>query len=211
MEHFFKSGTNASAPPLLLLHGTGGDEHSLIDLATALSPDSAILSLRGPHSEQGANRFFRRFAEGQFDLEDLEIQTDLLLATVKELSLKHGLVSDDLVVIGYSNGANIAAHAMLERENSFQTGILFHAMSLGKHEASFDLTNKNVWLSAGVNDPIVPKSESDALIKAFGNRGSVVETLWTTTGHQLTYDEVLAAKQWLQQKLAANGESHDSL
>lgn len=196
MEHYFKAGIT-TAPPLLLLHGTGGDEHSLLKVAEELSPNSTILSLRGTVSEQGANRFFKRFAEGQFDLENLELKTDELLATVKELSKKYTVPFDQWVLVGYSNGANIAGHILLERENSFKRGLLFHAMSLGKHDATFDLSARSIWLSAGVNDPIVPKLASETLMDTFIQRGGKVDIVWTNAGHQLTYTELEQAKEWL--------------
>lgn len=199
MEHYFKAGLK-TAPPLLLLHGTGGDEHSLLKIAEELSPNSTILSLRGTVSEQGANRFFKRFAEGQFDLENLELKTDELLAKVKELSNKYQISFDQWVLVGYSNGANIAGHLLLERENSFKRGVLFHAMSLGKHEATFDLSTSSIWLSAGINDPIVPKSASETLRDSFLQRDGNVDMVWTNAGHQLTYPELEKAKEWFKKE-----------
>lgn len=198
MEHHFQLGTDTTAPPLLLLHGTGGDEHSLLEIAKLLSPTSTTLALRGEVSENGANRFFRRFHEGAFDLEDVERQADRLLETVMNLSQQYGIPFHDWVVVGYSNGANIGAHLLLERANNFQKAILFHGMSLGKHTQAFDLSQLNIWLSAGTNDPIVPKSEVDALRSAFTSRHASVHELWTNHGHQLTYEEVTDAKLWLQ-------------
>ena len=199
MEYIYQEGLQ-TAPPLLLLHGTGGDEHSLIDLANALSPDSTVLSLRGRVSEAGANRFFRRFAEGQFDLVDLEVQTDYLLAFLIEFSDIHNIALYDWVVVGYSNGANIGAHLLLERMESPNRGIFFHGMSLGKHEADFDLAKKSVWFSAGINDPIVPQEATKALVDAFQMRHGQTDVLWTKQGHQLTYEEVASAKEWLATK-----------
>lgn len=201
MEHYFKAGLT-TASPLLLLHGTGGDEHSLLKIAETLSPHSTILSLRGTVSEQGANRFFRRFAEGQFDLENLELKTDELIATVKELSTHYDIPIDQWVLVGYSNGANIAGHVLLEREEQFHSGILFHAMSLGKHEATFNLGSKKIWLSAGTNDPIVPKSASETLKNTFQQRGGAVDMVWTNAGHQLTYEELDQAKNWLEKNFS---------
>ena len=63
---------------LLLLHGTGGDENDLIPLGRELDPAAALLSPRGKVLENGHPRFFRRLAEGVFDLEDLKRRTDEL-------------------------------------------------------------------------------------------------------------------------------------
>src|SRR5207248_1439843 len=55
---------------LLLLHGTGGNERDLIPLGRELDPNASLLSPRGKILENGMPRFFRRLAEGVFDLED---------------------------------------------------------------------------------------------------------------------------------------------
>jgi len=74
----FEPGTDTSAPPLLLLHGTGGNEDDLLPLGRQLAPGSALLSPRGDVSENGMPRFFKRFAEGVFDLEDVARRTHAL-------------------------------------------------------------------------------------------------------------------------------------
>ena len=56
----------------MLLHGTGGDENDLISLGPILGPGWALLAPRGNVKEGSANRYFRRLAEGVFDVEDLK-------------------------------------------------------------------------------------------------------------------------------------------
>ena len=107
--HRFEPGTDASARPLLLLHGTGGDEHDLIPLARQLSPGSTILSPRGDVLENGHPRFFRRFAEGVFDLPDVERRTRALADFIHAAAQQYGFDLSRLMALGFSNGANIAA------------------------------------------------------------------------------------------------------
>src|SRR5438093_7919482 len=71
--HEFVPGS--SNRTLLLLHGTGGNERDLISLGRELDPNAALLSPRGKVLENGMPRFFRRLAEGVFDLEDLQKRT----------------------------------------------------------------------------------------------------------------------------------------
>ncbi len=40
--HRFEPATRLEAPPILLLHGTGGDENDLLPLGRAVSPGSAF-------------------------------------------------------------------------------------------------------------------------------------------------------------------------
>jgi len=109
----FHAGT--SGRTVLALHGTGGNERDLVPLARTLFPTAAILSPRGRVSERGANRFFKRFAEGVFDLEDLRLQTDALADFVASAAREYGFATGDVWALGFSNGANIAASLLLQR------------------------------------------------------------------------------------------------
>src|SRR6201981_1173811 len=125
--HEFVPGT--SNRTLLLLHGTGGNERDLIALGRELDPNAALLSPRGKVLENGMPRFFRRLAEGVFDLEDLEHRTNELADFVAAAAQHYGFPSDNLVAVGYSNGANIAAGMLLLRPEALPTAILFRAPS----------------------------------------------------------------------------------
>ena len=196
MIYTIKKG-NPQLAPLLLLHGTGGDENSLLELGRLLAPEATLISLRGTINEGGANRFFKRYGEGQFDLDDLEKQTDLLLTTLTNISEQEQVDLKELVIVGYSNGANIGAHLLLERESPYRRGIFFHGMSLGRHLKHHDLALTKIWFSKGKSDPIVSEAAALALVTAFEKRQAEVTTFWLPSGHQLVYAEVEAAKAWL--------------
>ncbi len=124
--HQFLPGT--SDRTLLVLHGTGGDEEQLIPLGRELDPAAAILSPRGNVLENGNARFFRRLAEGVFDLEDLKAQTDALAAFVRAAASHYQFDLEKLVAVGYSNGANIAASILLRRPGLLSAAMLLRAM-----------------------------------------------------------------------------------
>jgi phospholipase/carboxylesterase len=63
-------------------HGTGGDETQLVPLAQRVWPEAAIIAPRGDVSEHGALRFFKRKAEGVYDVEDLELRQKAMAAFV---------------------------------------------------------------------------------------------------------------------------------
>src|ERR1700740_1931775 len=111
--HEFVPG--ASDRTLLRLHGTGGNERDLIPLGHELDPKAALLSPRGKVLENGMPRFFRRVAEGVFDLEDLKYRTNELADFVSAAAQHYKFARDNLVAVGYSNGANIAAAMLLVR------------------------------------------------------------------------------------------------
>ncbi|EDN9303217.1 alpha/beta hydrolase [Listeria monocytogenes] len=198
MEHIYIPGKNKDLAPLLLLHGTGGDEKSLVEVAEFIAGDEAVLSLRGDIKEGGANRFFKRFHDGSLDLEDLESKTSELITTTRELAKKYQLDFERIIAVGYSNGANIAANALLQAENSFHKAILFHAMPAGNKQPEFSISHRSVFLSAGLNDPLITAKASEELVEILKQRGANVETVWTAAGHSLTMEELEEAKKWYQ-------------
>ena len=113
---------------LLLLHGTGGNEHDLIPVGREIDPNAALLSPRGKILENGMPRFFRRLAEGVFDIEDLKQRTNELADFIAAAAKQYNLVANQVVAVGYSNGANIAASMLLLRPEILHAAILFRAM-----------------------------------------------------------------------------------
>ncbi|MDT2736374.1 alpha/beta hydrolase [Enterococcus pseudoavium] len=198
MEYLYQAG-KSGRKKFILLHGTGGDETSLVDLAQVLDADSTILALRGKIKEDGMNRFFKRNGLNQFDFESLEKETDHLLAVIQEISEEKKIALEDWILVGYSNGANIAAHLLLERETTLNKGIFFHPMSLEVHTQTFDLADKKIWVSyGGVEDPIVSEASFAELVTAFRNREAEVIIVETSHGHQVTLEEVQRAREWLE-------------
>lgn len=196
MQFIFEEGRK-QGKKLLLLHGTGGDESSLLDIAQYITEDPTIVAFRGSIQEAGMNRFFKRNGLNQFDLASLEEETDHLLNEINAISKEKGILLEEWIIVGYSNGANIAAHLLLERKTPLNKAILFHPMFLGVASQTFSLSEKQIWLSVGQNDPIVSSEASENLIQQLRNRGAQVSVLTTNEGHQVSMDEVNQAKTWL--------------
>jgi phospholipase/carboxylesterase len=182
----------------LLLHGTGGNEEDLIPLAYEVDQRSAILSLRGKVLENGvAPRFFRRLAEGVFDIEDLKFRTNELADFVNDASKTYDFDLQHIIAVGYSNGANIAASMLLLRPEIISSAILFRAMVPLVPETLPDLTNRHILMSSGIYDPIVSKQGAEELFCLFKNAGAKVSLSWQESGHELTIEEIQKAKEWL--------------
>jgi predicted esterase len=200
--HDFVSGTSSRA--LLLLHGTGGNEKDLIPLGRELDPNAALLSARGKVLENGMPRFFRRLAEGVFDLQDLKYRTNELADFVTSAAQHYGFATDQLVAVGYSNGANIAASMLLLRPQIMQEAILFRAMVPLIPETVPELSSGRVWIGAGDQDPIIPASETKRLAELLRRAGADVTMRFFNAGHGLTNDDVTAARDWLGQSCKGN-------
>lgn len=197
-RYHFEPGRDPVAPPLLLLHGTGGDEHSLIELGHTLSPGSALLSPRGDVDEHGALRFFRRFAEGVFDLDDVRRRTHALADFVAAAAIEHRIDPRRLLAVGFSNGANIAATLLQLRPEILGGGVLLRPMVvLDEPAAPRSLEGRRVLLANGAVDPIVTSDHPPRLAALLRAGGAVVTEKVFPTGHNLTSADVTAAQAFL--------------
>lgn len=194
--HRFVPATDPSKPTLLVLHGTGGDENDLIPLGRMISADSAVLSPRGKVLEQGMPRFFRRLAEGVFDLDDLHARTEELAQFIAAASGQYGFDPARVVALGYSNGANIASSMMLAHPGVLAGGMLFRPMVPFEPKFTPMLRNTRVLLSAGRQDPIVPQTNTTRLAELLQQSGADVTLHWFDTGHGLVPREMETAARW---------------
>lgn len=195
MKMIYHAG-QPDAPVLVLLHGTGGDEHSLVEIGRALSPDASLLSIRGDVMENGMRRYFKRVAEGVYDEADLAQRGNVLAAEMQEAAETYGFSMEKVVLVGYSNGANIAIRLLLTEAQILTKAILYHAMYPVKELPTTDLSKTRVFMSFGTHDPIVSRADAAYVKAIFMDRQSVVTESWTPS-HQLTYQEVEASKVWL--------------
>ena len=196
-EHHFEPGSDPSASPVLLLHGTGGDEFDLLPLGRALSPGSALLSPRGDVNEHGQARFFRRLAEGVFDLPDVEKRTHALADFITAAAAEYGFDRSRLTAIGFSNGANIAASLHFLRPESLAAAVLFRAMVVLQPTQFPDLTGKRVLISSGTKDPIVPADHPPRLAAMLRGAGANITLHTYAAGHGLGPPDYAAAQRWL--------------
>lgn len=201
IHHFVPANDVATAPTLLLLHGTGGNENDLIELGRSLAPHANLLSPRGKILENGMPRFFRRLAEGVFDEADLIHRTHELAEFVTNSAKQYGFSPETITAVGYSNGANIAASLLLLRPGFLSRAVLLRAMVPIVPDHSPDLTGTRVFLASGLSDPILPIDNARRLAVMLRESGAEATHQEINTGHQLTSSELDAARTWL-------GETH---
>jgi phospholipase/carboxylesterase len=193
--HVFQPGTDPALPPVLLLHGTGGNEHDLLQLGRLVAPGAALLSPRGAVLENGMPRFFRRLAEGVFDEEDLRRRTDELAAFVTAARARYGIGAP--VALGFSNGANIAAALLLRHPGLLRDAVLLRAMVPFADPPAGDLAGTPVLMLSGAADPIIPAANSATLATKLLEAGAAVTHRVLPLGHGLSQMDVNLAREWM--------------
>ena len=182
---------------LVLLHGTGGNEEDLIFLGKKIEPNASVLSPRGKVLENGMPRFFRRLSEGVFDLEDLRIRSHELADFIQKCSLHYKFDLENTIAIGFSNGANISVSMLFLRPEVLQGAILFRAMVPFIPDPLPNLSSKKILLSAGLEDPIVSRNETENLFRLFQKTNAIITLKWQPSSHNLIQEDILIAKPWI--------------
>jgi phospholipase/carboxylesterase len=198
--HRFEPGVDPTLPPILLLHGTGGDETDLVPLGREIAPGAALLSPRGNVLEGNMPRFFRRFREGLFDEDDVRRRAGELASFVAEARRAYGL--DQPFALGYSNGANIAGAVLLLHPKTLAGAILLRAVAPLADLPSPDLSGVPVLILSGLNDPIAPRSSAEKLAAALAAAGARVERDDLPAGHGLTQADLTRAKAFYAREAA---------
>ena len=196
-EHVFRAAAGPGMPTLLLLHGTGGNETDLIPAAERIAPTAAVLSPRGKVLEGHMPRFFRRLAEGVFDLDDLRFRTHELAGFVQAAAARYGFDATQVVAVGFSNGANIAASLLLLTPEVLAGAILFRAMVPIVPDPLPSLAGRRILMSNGRADPLIPAAQAATLADLFRRCGADVTLEWQPGGHNLTKRDLEVAAQWL--------------
>ncbi len=195
-KHIFKPG-RAERPVLLLLHGTGGNETDLVGLAEAVDPLAPLLSLRGNVLENGHPRFFKRLAEGMFDLEDLQLRTKELADFIPVARQHYGITKQPLIALGYSNGANIAANTLLQGHNVLNAAMLLRAMVPQVPETLPDLSATKVLMLSGLLDGIIPTDNAQRLADMFRTAQAEIDLRLKPVTHSLGQSDIMDMRDWL--------------
>jgi phospholipase/carboxylesterase len=186
-----------NAPVLLLLHGTGGNEHDLLPIGRQLMPHAHLLGVRGQVSENGMNRFFRRFAEGVFDVEDMQLRSRQLYDFLQNIAQQEQLDLQKLVALGYSNGANMAGSMLLMYPDLLRAVVQWRPMIPFKPAADWQLPKTPILMTAGKHDPLADVSHVQQWADMVKSGGGTVQLHFWGAGHSLVQDDLTAAQRFL--------------
>jgi phospholipase/carboxylesterase len=188
----------SGAPPLLLLHGTGGDEHDLLPLREYLAPDAPVLSVRGSVLENGMPRFFRRLREGVFDEDDLRTRVDELAAFLAAAEKEYGVAPGAFTAVGFSNGANIASALLFGHPEALTGAVLMAAMvPFRDGPPPVDLSGRRVLVANGRRDPLATPDQTATLVGQLRTSGADVTVLPHDGGHTIDVRQLPRVAEWL--------------
>ncbi len=210
IRHAYVSG-DPDKVPFLLLHGTGGDEKDMLELGEFLGSDNPMLSIRGRVNENGLNRYFERFEDGTFNIDSLHEESEWLVGAIRDLALRYDFDPSEFVVVGYSNGANIAVQMLMHHpEISFRATVLLHPMLIEPTDNVVNLEDTKIFMTYGEFDPLVSQ-EAFANLKDTLRQGKPALSIFRyQASHAINQVEMQAAKLWLYGNgfVAAETEEH---
>jgi phospholipase/carboxylesterase len=199
-SHRFEPASRPDVPPLLLLHGTGGNEDDLVPLGRMVAPGAALLSPRGKVLEGEMLRFFRRVGAGVFDEDDVRRNADDLADFVQQACEAYKIPPP--IALGYSNGANIAAAVLLLRSSALAGAVLLRATLPLSQPPIPDLEDKSVLILSGASDALISLDGATRLAAALTESGADVTHRTLPVGHELSQADVSLARKWLDEQSA---------
>ena len=197
--HVWRPSSNpATSKTLLLLHGTGADEHDLLSLGKALDPTANLLSPRGLVVESSMSRFFLRYPDGQFDEAGIVLAVDELADFIEVAAFEYGFDASKVFAVGFSNGANAAGALLLLHPESVAGIAAFGTTkSFRDTRSDVNLKGKRVWIANGAGDEYSPADRTEAMVAEFKSLGAEVQVMMHPGGHEIVMKHIQQIHRYL--------------
>lgn len=190
MEHIFQKGTNDQKPTFLMLHGLGGTERDLIPLAKKLQPEASVLSVRGQVLENEKCMFYKS------NEEDLTFRTEELYQFINEAAEKYRFHRNNIVALGYSNGAAMALSLLFHHADVLKAAILYHPQVPRRDMELPDLSDVSIFIGASKNNPFISRNETELLEKMLKDANAHVTLHWENSKQYLSGEIFAASRSW---------------
>ncbi|MGB3877274.1 MAG: VOC family protein [Shinella zoogloeoides] len=185
---------NPDGTAVVLLHGTGGNETSLLPFGARLAPNAVLLSPRGRSMDEGYPRFFRRLTAVTFDQKELASEAEAFAVFMEGANAAYGLDPEKTLFVGYSNGANMIGAVMLQHPGIIRNAVLLRGMNVLETVPAADLSGANVLMVSGEADPYGRYAgDLEAHLAA---AGATVEHKLLTAGHDIGIADLDLAKAY---------------
>ncbi|TRW99199.1 ring-cleaving dioxygenase [Paracoccus sp. M683] len=193
--HRFHTPDEPDGSTIVLLHGTGGNEADLMPLALRMNRHATLLGVRGRSTEEGINRWFRRYDATTYDQADIRAESEAFAGFVEGAIRGYGLDASRMTFLGYSNGANLLGAIMLLHPGTVRRAILLRGIEVLDEPVQADLAGTRVLMLNGARDPF--SRMAPPLEQALRANGAEVDARTLSAGHELTPQDLTAAAEWL--------------
>lgn len=181
---------------VILLHGSGGNEKSLVPLARKIWPDATLLGIRGRVVQDGGTRWYKRITAVKFDQDDVKFEADAFSRFLGKLSEQKSLDLSKAVFVGYSNGANLLAASMMMHPDMVKQAVLMRSMPVLDQMPKADLSKTRVLTITGDKDKLYAPFASE-LSAALKMRGAMLDAKIIDAGHMLNETDAGIIKKWI--------------
>lgn len=181
---------------VILLHGSGGNEKSLVPLARKIWPDATLLGIRGRVVQDGGTRWYKRISAVKFDQDDVKFEADAFSRFLGKLSEQKSLDLSKAVFVGYSNGANLLAASMMMHPDMVKQAVLMRSMPVLDQMPKADLSKTRVLTITGDKDKLYAPFASE-LSAALKMRGAMLDAKIIDAGHMLNETDAGIIKKWI--------------
>ena len=187
---------------LVLLHGSGVDETTLVPLAAAIAPRAVLVAVRGRIAQEGGMRWFVRITPTRFEQASIRTETDAFAAFITAALQANGLARAHTTFLGYSNGANLISSMMLLHPGLVERAVLLRAMPVLDDVPPADLSNAEVLVIAGAVDATYGPFAA-SLVALLRHHGAKVDDRTVPSGHEFGDDDAAIVRQWLARPTAS--------
>ena len=197
-----RGSADPEAPLIILLHGRGSDEQSIIDLADLLPEGPAYAAVRAPIAEGGGYAWFANRGIGRPVAESLDATITWFRHWLDEVAPG----GRPIILVGFSGGAAAAGGLLLNDPQRFAGAAILHGTL--PFEAGLDtgpdaLAGAPVFVAQGDRDVVIPLDlQERTWAYLHGNSGAQTASHRDSGGHGLTQATLEALKAWLAERIA---------
>ncbi|TKG72815.1 alpha/beta hydrolase [Prauserella endophytica] len=194
--------TDPRAPLVVLLHGRGADEHSILGLARALPPGPAYAAVRAPIAEGGGFAWFANRGIGRPVAESLRATMDWFRTWLDAVATD----GRPVVLIGFSGGAAFAGGLILDDPERFTGAAVLYGtlpFDAGVPTGPGRLAGLPVFVAQGTEDTVIPRELLDRTWTYLdGESGALCTARRDAVGHDVGPAALEHLAEWLSERVA---------
>ncbi|MDI5924193.1 VOC family protein [Rhizobium leguminosarum] len=196
--HRFYTPPDPDGSVFVLLHGSGGNETTLMPLLNKAAPRATLLGVRGRATEEGFPRWYKRITPFSFDQNDIKTEAEAFAAFIEGAVKSYGLDPQKVVYVGYSNGANLLNSLLYLHPNLVHKAVLLRSMPVLSDYPHADLKGTDLLVISGKTDAYGKyASELEERLKS---SGATVDSDVIPGGHDLGDADIPIIQKWLLQE-----------